>query len=454
MRNHIPAVIESHSFNLLRWFSVLSLLSIVLVCTTSSILLSRFLSEHMLKRDAQVTMGFVESVAKVQNAAAYFSGQRPGDSNWEEFFEHIADMNEVLRTNAYDKERKVIWSSDKTLIGKTYTKNEELDDAFEGKLAIGGGITSAINTKAEHIHLSDEPIRYVENYVPIRAEKTGEVIGVVELYRTPKALYDTIDSGNRLIWKYGIASALFLYASLFWIVRRASKTIEQQKEQLVQSETMATVGEMASAVAHSIRNPLASIRSSAELVVDDTHQDVRETATDIIDEVDRMEVWVRDLLSYARPMSEKIDNECMNAIVRVSLTGYERELAKRNIGCTVKLADDLPAVKGNAALLQQAINSLITNGMEALPKGGTMELSTKLSEDGKQVVVGVRDSGTGISSDQLGLIFQPFHTDKPKGLGLGLPLTKRIVERHHGSISIDSALGHGTTVWLRFPVTT
>jgi two-component system, NtrC family, sensor histidine kinase HydH len=447
-------LLSEKPFNLTRWFSVLSLLTIGIVTVATSVFLSRFLTEHMLRRDAEVTMSFVVSVAKVQNAAAYFAGRRQGDSNWKEFFEHVADMPDVLRTNAYDKQRKVIWSSDKSLVGKQFDANDELEEALKGQLAIDSGVTSKDRLpKAEHIHLSDAPIRYVENYIPIRDGSGGEVIGVVELYRTPRALYETIDAGKKYIWLGAICSGLFLFTTLFWIIRRASRTITQQQERIVQAETMATVGELSGAVAHSIRNPLASIRSSAELIQDDSDGSVKETASDIIAEVDRVEGWVRSLLLYARPMSEKIKKECLNSIIKESLAGYQRELEKRHITATLQLSNDLPGVQGNEPLLQQVMNNLITNAMEAMPDGGRILVGSGVGP-GPSVQISVTDNGTGISQQQIATLFKPFHTNKPKGLGLGLPLVKRIVERHGGKVEVDSKPGRGTTIMLSFPATT
>jgi two-component system, NtrC family, sensor histidine kinase HydH len=446
-------LIAEQPFNLLRWFSVLSLATVVIASVVTSVFLSRFLSEHMLRRDAEVTMDFVQSVAKVQKAAEYFAGRRQSDKNWEEFFDHLDGLADVLRVNAYDKEYKIIGSTDKSLEGKKFQDNDELDDAFKGKLAIGGGITSKDKMpKAEHMHLSDAPIQYVENYVPIRDGAVGPVVGVVELYRTPRALYETIDKGKKYIWMGGIASGLFLYAMLFWLMRRATRTIAQQQERIVQAETMATIGELSGAVAHSIRNPLASIRSSAELIQDDQVGTLKETAGDIIAEVDRVEGWVRGLLLYARPLSEKIKKECLNSIIKEAMLGNVRELEKRGIIAATNLSNDLPTVEANAPLLLQVMNNLITNAIDAMPDGGRISVDSKLGP-GPSVQVSVTDNGMGITREQFSSIFKPFHTNKPKGLGLGLALVKRIVERHGGKVDVDSLPGRGTTVLLSFPAT-
>jgi two-component system, NtrC family, sensor histidine kinase HydH len=293
-------------FNSIRWFTVLSLATIAVVCVLSSIFLSRFLTKHMLMHDAEVTMGFVESVAKVQKAAGYFAGRQAGDSNWEEFFQHLDDMPDVLRINAYAKDGKVIWSSDKSLIGKKFDDNDELENALKGNLVVDSGVTSkAILPKAEHIHLSDVPIPYVENYIPIRDVNSSEVIGVVELYRSPRSLYETLSTAKRYIWLGGLGSGLLLFAMLFWIMRRANKTIAQRRDEMVHSETSTTITELSGLVARGIRRPLASIRSSAQLIHDDNSSADKETVESIISEVDRVESWIHDLLNHAKPSSEE-----------------------------------------------------------------------------------------------------------------------------------------------------
>jgi signal transduction histidine kinase len=255
-----------------------------------------------------------------------------------------------------------------------------------------------------------------------------------------------------LIWGSAIAAGVFLYVVLFWIVRRADNIIRQQQERLLKAETFAVVGEMASAVAHGIRNPLSSIRSSAEIALEGDAGSFREPAQDIIGEVDRLERWVRSLLSYSRPLSGILKKIELNPILRESLGNFARDMERRNIAGVLDLQEPLPAVEGDALLLGQVMNSLLANALEAMVENGKVTLSSCVAAGRKHVLISLTDTGPGVEPAVLEQIFKPFYTTKPKGLGLGLPLAKRIIERFGGTIAIDSSPGTGTRVSLRFPV--
>jgi two-component system, NtrC family, sensor histidine kinase HydH len=247
-------------------------------------------------------------------------------------------------------------------------------------------------------------------------------------------------------------SGALLFAGLFWIMRRAERVMRHQQRQLVANESMAAVGEMAAAVAHGIRNPLASIRTSAELWADAGSDTAQEQARDIVSEVDRLEVWVRSLLTYADQGRAKTETLDLNSLLSTAVEGYQREFARLGITTKFTLANNLPQIHGNPGLLAQMLNSIIANAIEAMPQGGTLSLESELSASQRAIHLRFSDTGMGIAPDRLNKVFQPFATSKRKGLGFGLPLVKRTLERIGGSIHIDSRVGQGTQVTLIFPV--
>ena len=438
---------QAPPFNLTRWFSWVSLLCIGAISAGSALLLSNFLMDKMLHRDAVLSMEFVQAMVLADRAAAYFlAGEASGSAkDLEETFKHFAQMPDVLRANVYARDRSIAWSSDKSLIGKKFADNEELDEALAAELVVNSGVMS----KEEHVVFQQSGVRYfIETYVPLWDHDHKNVIGVVELYRTPDALFEAIHNGQRLIWACAILGGAFLYAALFWIVRRADGTMREQQRRLIETETLTAIGEMASAVAHGIRNPLASIRTSAELTLDSHDDTTRECAQDIIAAVDRTERWVRELLSFSRPVAGGADTIELNPVVRNSAETYAREMAKREIALTLQLDDRLPAVRGNASMLGQVINSLITNAIDAMSARGRLAITSRLAGP-SQVEVCIIDTGSGIKPHDIAAVLKPFHTTKAKGLGLGLPLAKRIVERYGGTLAIASTHGEGTTVTLR-----
>ena len=438
---------RAYPFNLSRWFAAVALVSIASISVVTGWLLSGFLTDRMLAQEARLTEEVVDSVVDVEQAAGYFTGGAAQEGDYKDFVAHITALPDVLRANLYSRDRRVIWSSDSALIGRHFSDNDELEDALAGKVIAHGGERA----KEEHEAL-DAHRYFFEIYTPVRAPGSGEVVGVVELYKTPHALFEAIAAGKRAIWIGAALAGLFLYATLFWLVRRADDTIRAQRERLVQSETFAVVGEMSSAVAHGIRNPLASIRSSAELALDSRPDDWRDEARDIVEQVDRLESWVRRLLSYSQPLGDKAEPVQVGALVQASLAGFERELERRHIRTTVEIDAPLPPVRADALMLEHVFNSLIANAMEAVERDGAIGVAVQRDGEGG-LRVSVRDTGPGMTRNEVEGAFKPFHTSKPKGIGIGLPLARRIVQRFGGSIALESAPGSGTIVDVLLPAT-
>lgn len=441
-------------FNLMRWFSLTALVSIVAVSAVSAAALSAFLTDRMINQEAELTAGFVRSIVAAEDAYDYFDYDRsPGARPLEGVLSPMTRMPGVLRTNVYSADRRMVWSSDASLIGQRFDHNDELDEALGARLVVHSGIVEGGGgLKPEHVHLAESSARFVESYVPVLDRNGRRVVGVVELYKVPSELFAAIRAGERLIWLAAGIAAVFLYAALFWIVRRAHVIIETQRDQLIESESLAVVGEMGSAVAHGLRNPLASIRSSAELALgSELPPDARECAEDIIAQVDRLEGWVRQLLTYAKPAHASLRPVDINSVLAGCGAGIGRDLERRGIALRVDLAPALPPVRGDDALLAQLLGSLVANAAEALDAGGEITLGSRLGDAG-MVIAEIRDNGPGIGRENLGLVFKPFYTSKPNGLGLGLPLVRRVVERLGGTVELESAPGKGTCARLHLPI--
>ncbi|HSQ03530.1 MAG TPA: ATP-binding protein, partial [Burkholderiales bacterium] len=403
------------------------------------------------RRDATVTMEFLQSVADVENEIVYRQGRQPElrQQHFEEFFEHVSRLPDVLRANIYTPDRMRVWSSNRQSEPVPAGPNSELDAALAGELHVELGVAGPNDPKPEHAHLSDQPVRYVELYVPLRDRRAGNVIGVAELYRVPTALFETIQLGTRLVWSIAIVGALLLYCTLFWIVYGADRTIRTQRERLVDTERLAAVGELSAAVAHGIRNPLASIRSSAELCLTDATPQVLEAASDVIMEADNLERWVHDLLAYSRPDRDSSGVAHLGTVTAHAEATFRREWARRQVAYSSNVAADLPAVTGDEALLEHVFCSLFANALEAMPEGGKLDLSAKVAKDGKAIQVTIADTGHGIDPAQLSRLFTDrARTTKAKGMGLGLALVRHIIRRCGGDVRIESEPKQGTRVIL------
>jgi len=442
-------------FNLERWFAILGLLSIVLISTASAVFLSRFLNENMLHRDAVVSMTFIESIVRSGNGHSYFVDKTGGPANpaLEDFFVRISQMPEVARANVYARDGAVIWSSDANLIGRRLGYNDELEEAFAGELEVETGIVGVID-KSEHLTFGPAPdgTKYVENYIPIWDREGNQVIGVVELYKLPTALFESIAAGSRQIWGIAIAGAIFLYATLFWIVRHASNVIRNQHSRLIDAETLAAIGEMSSAVAHGIRNPLASIRSSAELALHSSDADARESAHDVIVEADRLDKWVRNLLTYSMPERAASESVDLRDIVDRTLSDFEPAMARQKVELALSADPHLPLVTAGGASLAQVFGCLVENALEAMQGPGRLSVDCRVDTAARAVEVKVTDSGPGLSPEVARTVFRPFVTTKSSGLGLGLALSRRIMERYGGTLDLVSAGPRGAVAVMRVPI--
>ncbi len=162
---------------------------------------------------------------------------------------------------------------------------------------------------------------------------------------------------------------------------------------------------------------------------------------------DRLEVWVRDLLSYTRPLTEAASAVVLKPLVEQSLADFAREAQRRSIALHAAALDDLPAARGDAMLLAQVLRSLLANALEASATGGEVVVRGHCVP-GTTVTISVQDQGVGMTAAELERAGKPFHTTKPRGLGVGLALARRVVERYGGRLVIESEPNRGTLVHL------
>ena len=238
-------------------------------------------------------------------------------------------------------------------------------------------------------------------------------------------------------------------------LRRNVAQLERTQAQLVQSEKLASIGEMSAAVAHGLRNPLASLRASAQLVR--RHPDspsAREHLEAIIEEVDRLDRRIGHLLSFSRPAPYHPMPERLDRLVEGLLPAFAEPLRERGVELRLDLSPDLPEVRVDPMQVEQALLELVSNALDAMPRGGQLRLAARSSDGGpapSEVVVEVADTGGGIPANVLPSVCEPFFTTRQEGTGLGLAIAKRFVEQNGGRLEIDSTPGSGTTVRVRLP---
>lgn len=435
-------------FGLMRLFAVAGALAIGVFSLSMGLLLGRFIESRMLERDGAVSRDFVQSIASTQRVAQVLrsgAGARAmGDPQFAEFIDHLGAMPDVLRVNVYSTERVLLWSTRSEMIGRRFEVNHELDQALRGEVVVH---TAAAPDKAEHMLLGARH-RYVENYVPV-VDESQHVIAVVELYRRPDALFEAIGSGQRLIALGAAGGGLFLFVCLIGFVMHAERRLREQQRRLVDAEAMAIVGEISAAVAHSIRNPLGSIRSSAELQRE-LSNDANGSQSEIMRHVDRIEALVRSMLAYAANIPEREVHTELDGVVDEVSHGFAAELAHQDKRLELDLQRGIGRVEAEAVLIAQMLQTLLTNAAEATRAGGHIRLRS--CREGTNAILEVSDDGVGIAPERIDQVLKPFHTSKPGGLGVGLALAHRVARRLGGDIVITSNPGVGTCVRLSLPV--
>jgi signal transduction histidine kinase len=238
-------------------------------------------------------------------------------------------------------------------------------------------------------------------------------------------------------------------------LRQNVSQLERTQAQLVQSEKLASIGEMSAAVAHGLRNPLASLRAAAQLVRRHPESPAaREHVDAILEEVDRLDRRISHLLSFSRPAPFRPMPESVPRLIEQLLPGVAEPMRERRIECRVELPPDLPEVRVDPMQLEQAVLEVVSNALDAMPSGGTLTLRARAENGGPEraeVVIEIADTGPGIPAQVLPSVCEPFFTTRQEGTGLGLAIAKRYVEQNGGRLDLESHPGQGTTVRLRLP---
>jgi signal transduction histidine kinase len=243
--------------------------------------------------------------------------------------------------------------------------------------------------------------------------------------------------------------------------------VEQMEERERLRDRLAAVGEMATAVAHEIKNPLGGIEVMAGLLrrqVPD-RPDVQSLVADIINEAKMANAIVQEVLDFVRPVRLELDRTRLPEALQNAITMADGKVSRGDIVVHVDVPDSLPPLQGDKHQLTQVFANLLTNAYEALNGRGAVMLSAKLVESGEDgallpdgqtpvptVLVDVADTGPGVGHDVADKMFNPFFTTKPQGSGLGLAIVRKIVDAHEGRIDVTSLPNRGTTFRVTLPL--
>jgi signal transduction histidine kinase len=287
-------------------------------------------------------------------------------------------------------------------------------------------------------------LSHLPNRAELRLKMTGKVIGYT--------LSQVRDRHGR------VTGATLFFKDL--------TRVEQLEERERLRDRLAALGEMAAAIAHEVKNPLAGIEVMAGLLKRQLadSQDAQAILADIIKEAKMANAIVLEVLEFVRPIRLQVERVSLGEAITDAVSLSEGHGPRGQVEIDVSLPADLPAIQGDPHQLRQIFTNLLINAYEALNGHGTVRIATTtLPEDdlpggsenvsGPTVLVEVVDDGPGMAPEVVDKIFSPFFTTKPQGSGLGLAIVRKIVDAHDGRIDVDSRPGQGTTFRVTLPVT-
>ena len=288
--------------------------------------------------------------------------------------------------------------------------------------------------------------------VPIRIERllAGERIQTMVTHRTK----------DGTVFPVEISAGVFEVGGHKYIlaIDRDITERKQAQEALQRAEQIRTAGELATGLAHEIKNPLAGIKVTMEALSEEPYlsEEDRSVLFKVVDEIKRIEGLIKGLLNFARPPMPQFTDTDLNAVLDTAaqLVLKNRSLAPGEPGAITmvkEFAPGLPKIIGDPMQLKQVFMNLLLNAVDAMPEGGTVVLKTSFGETAHTITVDISDTGKGIDAAVRDKIFQPFFTTKSKGTGLGLAISKRLIEEHGGKISIESNNGGGATFRISLP---
>ena len=461
-------------------FAVLSFLCVMVFALTMGFALSSLLTRAVQGWEWENTAALARREVELRGIDTLLAAPRrtPLDERARQEFRHLMQgLPEIVRIKVWDRDATVVWSDEPRLIGQRFADDDELKEALAGE------VTVEIKTLEGREHTYERPsyTTLAEVYVPIFSKTTGQVIGVVEVYKNPFRLLATIQRARFVIWSLSLAGALVLYLVLFPLVRQVygrqvreealqahaadletqvivrTQELETQREALFQAEKVAAMGQLLAGVSHELNNPLSTIVGYTQLLL------IRVGAGPMADQLqkiaksaERCTRIVTNFLALARQYPPERQLTRLNQLVDDAAELLAYSLRIDNVEVIRRLAPDLPQLWADPHQIQQVIVNVLTNAHQALRGVSTrrrLVLTTRYERTSERIVLEVADSGPGVPADISGRIFDPFFTTKApgQGTGLGLSLCRGIIDSHDGVFRLETTSGGGATFVIELP---
>ena len=448
-------------------FSLLCLLGTVVLGLGMGYAISALLTRAVSEWEWQNTAALVRREVQREGLQRIFSASadRASQERWGRALSAtITTLPEVVRVKVWSRDAEILWSDEPGLIGQRFAGNDELQGALAGEIEVEIK-RRALGTLAEV-------------YVPI-VGGGGGVLGVIEVYKTPDRLQNTIRWSRIVIWAISVVGGAMFYLVLLPLLMqvyrrqvqdemlrqhaaRLQEQVEHRTQQFMQAQKMQALGLLAGGIAHDFNNMLTVIFGRAQVLLDRLPKDARarQDADAIGEAAERAAALTRQLLAFSRKQLLERCTLDLNSVI-ADMAKMLRRLIGENITVVTALAQSAAWVNVDRGQLEQVILNLAVNARDAMPGGGQLTLTTESVDSdgadalpsGRFVALVVSDTGVGMDAATRERIFEPFFTTKPvgAGTGLGLATVYGVVEQHGGHIAVDSAPGRGTTFRVYLP---
>jgi signal transduction histidine kinase len=409
-------------------------MSIITISVVSGYIFFSYLRNNLLQHEINISGEFIQSITLINNHEKYFFGEKDFYDRHEvdEFLQHIISMPDVFRVVAYDADLKIIWANNPALIGKTYTDNEELNKALSG-INLYEEADREHRAKEEHDTIPEEVDKFIESYLPVWDRKGNRVIGVLEIYKSPQALYRAINEARLLVMVVSLLGAIILHTVLYWIVHTANQLIETQRVRIkvatnraveLNEQNLRRIGsDLHDGPAQSIGFALLRLDSMLETDRSTRSQTTTET-------FNKIQMALEDALQEIRGLSAgliipELDDLSLQEAIQKLIEKHQKRTSTKvsytieNLPPDLKMSTKICAYR----LVQEGLSNAYRHGL------GKRQ-AVDIRSDRKYLQVAISDAGPGMRDEDITAIDDSCH--------LGLRGLRERVESLGGNFDISS----------------
>ncbi|MHA1301240.1 MAG: ATP-binding protein, partial [Candidatus Helarchaeota archaeon] len=317
------------------------------------------------------------------------------------------------------------------------------------------------NLPKGHIHLNNflsVPVKYEDKImgqlILVNSKKgynDRDLEIVTQMVKLFALVVQNLRSNEQLKKYSGGLEKLIKYSEgLEKLIEKRTKELKKTHNKLIRKEKLATIGKLIGSIAHELRNPLGVISNSIyylNLKLKDSEPKISKHLKILEKEVKKLNKIISDLLDFSRIKKPIFESRNINFLIKESLSNIK---IPDEIELKLKLDSDIPRILLDSIGVQQIFQNLILNAIQAMPNGGSLNITSKI--EGNKIILIFEDTGVGIPKENFKRIFEPLFSTKAKGIGLGLPIVKELIEMHNGNIEFESEVGVGTKFIVKLPI--